>query len=145
MAQSKAFDYRIDGLNSLLRDLRQLGPEAQKELRAASKTIAQNRMVPAFQQAALQYAGPWGEKLSESIKAGSDRLPKVTIGGARINRFSGGASYTMVRYPSDSGDGGGSFAPFERTQWLDKARSYRPYALQEWGQAVDKIIRKWAV
>lgn len=143
MAVSKAFDYRIDGLNSLLRDFRNLGPEAQKELRAASKQIAQNRMVPAFQQAALQYAGPWGAKLSESIKAGSDRLPKVMIGGTRMNRFSGGASYTMVRYPSDSGDGGESFAPFERTRWLQKGRSYRPYALQEWGEAVDKVIARW--
>ena len=90
MAASKQYDLRVEGLNELLRSFRKLGPEAQKELRTASKKIAQNRMVPAYQAAALNYGGPWGQVLADSVKAGSDRLPKVMIGGAR-RRFSGGA------------------------------------------------------
>ena len=47
MATSKVFDTRIDGLNEVLRALRQLPKEANKELRQASKTIATQHMVPA--------------------------------------------------------------------------------------------------
>jgi hypothetical protein len=57
--------------------------------------------------------------------------------------FSGGATPTMVRYPSSSGERGDSFAPFERTNWLSKTRSYAPAAILEWGRAVDVIVRKW--
>lgn len=142
MAPSKQYDLRVEGLNELLRALRKLGPEAAKELRAESKKIAERRMVPAYQAAALNYAGPWGQVLADSVKAGSDRLPKITIGGAR-RRFSGGASATMVRYPSDSGEARDSFAPFERTRWLEKAGSYKRAAFQDWNEAVGRLVKKW--
>lgn len=142
MATSKQYDLRVEGLNELLRSFRKLGPEASKELRNASKRIAQNRMVPAYQAAALNYGGPWGQVLADSVKAGSDRLPKVTIGGAR-RRFSGGASATMVRYPVDSGDAGNSFAPFERTRWLQKGGSYKRDAFKDWNKAVGQLVNKW--
>ncbi|HEY7823849.1 MAG TPA: hypothetical protein VIG24_13485, partial [Acidimicrobiia bacterium] len=122
---NKQFDYYVEGLDELLRGLRKLGPEANKELRTASKTIAQSHMVPAWQSAARNYAGPWGEVIAGSVKAGSDRLPKVTIGGNR-QRFSGGATPTMVRYPSSTGKARGSFAPFEATNWIEQARGYQP-------------------
>lgn len=144
MAQAKQFDVYVEGLNELLRGLRNLGPEANKELRAASKTIAQQHMVPAWQNAALYGAGPWGEEIANSVKAGADRVPKVTIGGNR-KKFSGGATPTMVRYPSSSGNARDSFAPFQQTEWIERVRAYQPAALQEWGQAVDRVIAKWAV
>lgn len=139
---AKQFDVYVEGLNDVLRGLRQLGPEANKELRTASKSIAQNHMVPAWQNAALYGAGPWGYQIAESVKAGSDRLPKITIGGNRP-RFSGGATPTMVRYPSSSGEGRASFAPFERTEWISRVRAYQPAALKLWGEAVDKVVAKW--
>lgn len=139
---AKQFDAYIEGLNDVLRGLRQLGPEANKELRVASKGIAQNHMVPAWKNAALYGAGPWGEQIAASVRAGSDRVPKVMIGGNRA-KFSGGATPTMVRYPSTSGDAKGSFAPFERTDWMGRVRAYQPAALKLWGQAVDKVVTKW--
>ena len=142
MATAKQFDYYVEGLNALLKDLKQLGPEANKELRKASKTIAERHMAPAWRNAALNYAGPWGEQIAASVKAGSDRLPKVNIGGNR-KKFSGGATPTMVRYPSSTGKARGSFAPFEATNWLDQVREYQPAAIQAWGRAVDDIGRKW--
>lgn len=142
MAPSKQYDLRVEGLNELLRSLRRLGPEAAKELRTASKQIAQRRMVPAYQTAALNYGGPWGQVLADSVKAGSDRLPKITIGGNR-RRFSGGATATMVRYPVDSGNAGQSFAPFERTRWLEKGGSYKRDAFRDWNDAVTGVIAKW--
>jgi hypothetical protein len=59
------YESGVSGLNELLRDFRKLGKEAAKELRASSKTIAEQHMVPAWKNAALQYAGPWGQRYSQ--------------------------------------------------------------------------------
>ena len=100
---------QIVGLNNLLRDLRKLDKEAQDELRTASKEIATRLMVPAYQDAADQ-AGPWGAEIAATVKAARDRIPSVSI-GSRARRFSGGASPTTVRYPSNSGRQGRSASP----------------------------------
>lgn len=133
----------VEGLNEVLRALNKLPKEAAKELRDASQTIANNEMAPAWRNAALYGAGPWGEEIARSVKAGRDRLPKVTIGGNR-RVFSGGASATMVRYPSNSGQAGNSFAPFKQTKWIERVRAYQPAALKLWGEAVDDVVAKWA-
>ena len=141
---AKQFDAYIEGLNPLLRDLSKLGKVAGKELRQASRTRADRHMVPAFQNAALNVGGQWGDILASDIRSGLDRLPKVSIGKQK-KVTSGGASSNMLRYPTDTGDSGDSFAPFTRTNWLAKARSYQKPALQEWGEAVDRVVRKWPV
>jgi hypothetical protein len=139
---AKVFDTYIEGLNDVLKAFRQLPKEASKELRQASKTIAERHMAPAWRDAALG-AGPWGEQIAASVKAASDRIPAVKIGGNR-KVFSGGATATMVRWPSSTGENRDSFAPFEATNWLQDVRSYQGPALQEWGQAVDRIVAKWS-
>lgn len=131
----------VDGLNEVLRAIRKLPKEAQNELRASSKEIAEKYMAPAWRDAARN-AGPWGEKLAESVKVRRDRIPAVQIGGNR-RVFSGGATATMVRYPSDSGQKRESWAPFEKTDWISLSRGYQQPALQEWANAVDRIVRKW--
>ena len=141
---AKEIDVYIEGLNPLLQDLRKLGKLANKELRSASKTIAERHMVPAWKQAALKAGGGWGQVIADDIRAGSDRLPKVMIGkNKKVTR--GGASSNMLRYPTDTGKGRDSPAPFEQTNWIAKARSYQKPALQEWGEAVDRVVRKWPV
>lgn len=153
MATSKVFDTRIDGLNEVLRALRQLPKEANKELRQASKTIANQHMVPAWRQAAIEGAGSWGEAIAGSVRAGADRVPKVMIGSNR-KAVSGGASPTMLRYPTDKGDRGRAAkgarnrmpAAFgSGTDWISQSREYIPGAIKEWGEAVDAIVRKWSV
>jgi hypothetical protein len=139
---AKVFDTYIEGLNDVLKAFRQLPKEASKELRQASKTIAERHMAPAWRDAALG-AGPWGEQIAASVKAASDRVPAVKIGGNR-KVFSGGATATMVRWPSSTGTARDSFAPFEATNWLQDVRSYQGPALQEWAQAVDRIVAKWS-
>ena len=145
------YESGVSGLNELLRDFRKLGKEAARELRASSKTIAEQHMVPAWKNAALQYAGPWGQDIADSVRAGSDRIPKVMIGSAK-KVMTGGASATMVRYPSDKGDRGRSGARNRMpaafgsgTDWISQARDYQPKALQEWAKAVDRIALKWNV
>jgi hypothetical protein len=147
------YESGVSGLNELLRDFRKLGKEAAKELRASSKTIAEQHMVPAWKNAALQYAGPWGQDIANSVRAGSDRIPKVMIGSAK-KVMTGGASATMVRYPSDKGDRGRAASGARNrmpaafgsgTDWISQARDYQPKALQEWAKAVDRIAFKWNV
>ena len=147
------YESGVSGLNELLRDFKPLGKLAQKELRESSKTIAERHMVPAWKNAALNYAGPWGEDIAASVRAGSDRLPKVMIGGNR-KVTSGGASSTMLRYPSDKGDRGRAGlgarnrmpAAFgQGTDWIGQARNYQRPALEEWSRAVDRIAMKWLV
>lgn len=145
------YESGVSGLNELLRDFRQLGKEAAKELRQSSKTIAEQHMVPAWKNAALGGAGAWGQDIADSVRAGADRIPKVMIGGNR-KVTSGGASPTMLRYPSDKGDRGRAArgarnrmpAAFgSGTDWIQEARDYQPRALQEWANAVDRIVMKW--
>jgi hypothetical protein len=147
------YESGVSGLNELLRDFRKLGKEAARELRASSKTIAEQHMVPAWKNAALQYAGPWGKDIADSVRAGSDRIPKVMIGSAK-KVMTGGASATMVRYPSDKGDRGRAASGARNrmpaafgsgTDWISQARDYQPKALQEWAKAVDRIAFKWNV
>jgi hypothetical protein len=139
MAQVDAY---VEGLNDVLRAFKALPKEASNELRQASNVIAAQHMVPAWQNAALFYAGPWGQVIADSVKVKRDRVPAVQIGGNR-KVLSGGGTATMVRYPSSTGEGKDSFAPFERTEWLTKTRAYAPAAIREWGAAVDRIVAKW--
>jgi hypothetical protein len=146
MAQ-KVTDAYISGLNEVLRSFKALPKEAAKELREASVDIADRYMAPSWREAAMS-AGPWGLKIAESVKVRRDRLPSVQIGGNK-KVFSGGASATMVRYPSDQGRGTarpGRIMPpaFEKTDWIKEAkRGYADEAIREWAKAVDRIVVKW--
>jgi hypothetical protein len=143
MARAKSFDTYIEGLNQVLRAFKALPKEASAELRQASQAVASQHMMPAWQEAARSGAGPWGEVIANSVKVRRDRVPAIQIGGNR-KAFSGGATATMVRYPSDSGQKRDSFAPFEQTNWISNVRGYQGPALQEWAQAVDRIVAKWS-
>lgn len=147
MAQTKVFDTYVDGLNDVLRGFRALPKEASAELRTASQAVADKHMAPAWRNAALNYAGPWGQVIADSVKVKRDRVPAVNIGGAR-KKFSGGASPTMVRYPSDKGNQGraGDATPSafgQGTSWMANVKQYQSGALQEWAKAVDQIVLKW--
>lgn len=139
---AKQFDAYIVGLNEVLRAFKALPKEASGELRDASMKIAEKHMAPAWRNAALFYAGPWGQVIADSVKVKRDRVPAVNIGNNK-KTLSGGGSATMVRYPSSSGQRRDSFAPFEQTEWLTKTKAYQPAALAEWGRAVDRIVKKW--
>jgi hypothetical protein len=138
---ARLVEVRVDGLNSLLRGLRALPKEAQAELRDASKDIASRYMVPAWRAAAMG-AGPWGPKLALSVRAKRDRIPSITIGSTR-KAFSGGASPTMVRYPSHAGQTRESTPEaFEQTGWIKRAKpAYGEKAYAEWSDARDRVVR----
>ena len=141
----------VDGLNEVLRAIGKLPKEANNELRKASAAIAAQDMAPAWKRAAINYAGPWGERIAASVRVKRDRVPAVAIGYTK-RVFSGGASSIMVRYPSDKGSrarGGrgvrNNIPPAfgQGTNWIEQATGYQDDALREWSQAVDQIILKW--
>ncbi len=144
---AKVFDSYVVGLNEVLRAFRNLPKDATADLRDASVVIADRYMVPAWRDAALANAGPWGPAIAASVRAKRDRIPAVSIGYAKKNAVSGGASSIMLRYPADHGTRGRAGqrarAFGQGTSWLESVRPYQPAALREWGQAVDKIVRKW--
>jgi len=151
VAPAKVFDTYVDGLNDILRAFRKLPKEASAELRQASQAVADKHMAPAWREAAINYAGPWGQVIAESVKVRKDRVPAVTIGGAR-KKFSGGASPTMVRYLTDKGDrgraGSQKRAPEafgQGSDWMSNVREYQSGAMQEWSAAVDRIVMKWSL
>lgn len=146
---TRTFDTYVDGLNDILKGLRKFDKEATKELRVASRAIAEKHMVPAWRNAALNYAGSWGPTIAATVRTGSDRIPFVKI-GANKKTLSGGASPTMVRYMSDKGNQGraGASAPpafGTGTDWMSHVKAYQGPALQEWADAVDRVVIKWSV
>jgi len=150
VAPAKVFDTYVDGLNDILRAFRKLPKEASAELRQASQAVADKHMAPAWREAAINYAGPWGTKIAESVKVKKDRVPAVNIGGQR-KAFSNGASPTMVRYLTDKGDRGRAGAQKrapkafgDGTNWMENVRQYQGGAMQEWSKAVDRIVMKWS-
>ena len=149
MATTKAFDTYVGGLNDILRAFRKLPKEASAEMRVASQAVADKHMAPAWRNAALRYAGPWGDEIAKSVRAKKDRVPAVSI-GYKKKVFSGGASSITVRYPSDMGNRGlsGDRTPpafGEGTDWMVNVKNYKPAAMQEWAKAVDRIVMKWGI
>lgn len=139
-AQSSV-DVRIEGLNRVLRAINQFPKEANQELRKEAQDIAARYMLPAYQSGARR-AGPWGERLAAGMRVKKDRVPSVSIGYQK-RVFSGGASDIQVRYPSHSGQRRDSWAPFTNTRWIDKAKGYKPKAMEAWGDSLTRVVRKW--
>lgn len=154
---TRTFDTYTEGLNDILKALHKLDKEASKELKVASRAIAEKHMAPAWRDAAIRYAGPWGHDIAATVRTGSDRIPYVKIGSNK-KTLSGGASPTMVRYGSDKGNQGkagprrytdqgpkGMPEGFRQgSDWMSHVRRYQQPAMQEWLDAVDRIARKWS-
>ena len=134
--------YDARQLAALTRDLKTLPKEASRELRAESKQIANQIMKPELQRQAERVPS-WGPALTRSIMVRSDRIPKVVIGGRR-KLTSGGASGIDLRYPTQSGRGRGSPAPFQRTNWMRHASGeYKDEAFTAWAEVVERICKKF--
>ena len=131
-------DVYVEGINELLRALHRADPEASKKLKDASNVIATDVMAPSYQRSAAAVPH-WGPDLAAGIRAKRDRIPSVSIGYTRAS-MKGGASSALIRNATDTGIGRESFAPFEYTGWIGRAKSYKPRALELWGDAIEKVV-----
>ena len=144
---ARSVDLDVRGLRGVLANLRQFPKEASAELRQEARKVAEERMLPAWKDAALNYGGPWGQRIAEDITVRSDRVPSLRVGKQR-KKFSGGASTNMVRYLSDAGDqglAGGATPPAfgQGLHWIRKRTDYRREAMKDYEEALRRVIRKW--
>ena len=136
---ARSFDVEVQGLNALLRALNRIDPQMSKSMKEKSNVIATDIMAPAYQSAAASVP-IWGSVLASGVRAKRDRIPSVSIGYTR-KAVAGGASSAMLRNPTSSGQGRDSFAPFQRTGWIQSAKSYKPAAIEAWWNSVEEIVR----
>lgn len=132
---------RVEGINRLLRALNKFGKEANAELKAEAQQVADRIMVPAYKRQAERIP-TWGSFLAADIRSKKDRIPAVNI-GYKTPRLRGGANPLMLRYPTYSGQQRASTAPFQQTMWIKKASGYKKDAMEAYGDAVERVVRKW--
>lgn len=134
-------DVRIEGIGALLRALNKVDKDSSRKLKEASNVIATDIMAPAYTSAARSVPH-WGEELAAGIRAKRDRIPTVSIGYTRAS-MRGGASSAQIRYATTTGDARGSFAPFERTNWMQRAKTYKGAAVDAWANALEDVVRSF--
>jgi hypothetical protein len=154
MASSEAIKVDPAEYASILRSLKNLPKGASDDLRQTAIQIADSIMVPSIQSAISQHAGNYASKLNQAVKAGRDRIPKVTIGSKSV-AFSGGASTNFIRFgtikgvyqsqPSAASTGRFQFwAQGVRPGWTDTAaNSYTEPTFQAWQNGVNDVVDKW--
>jgi hypothetical protein len=129
---------KVDGLRELNRALKAIGPEAQKELKEASKTVATFVAADA-RSSAFSQGGVLGH-IAPSIKpVGGVSGAGVAFGGAAYP-MAGGAEFGSIRYKQfkpwrgNNSDAGYAIYPAIR-QDADRI-------VTEFTDAVDRIIKK---
>ena len=139
-----SFKFVMDGLKGLPK-------EANAELRTASMEIAERILKPIIQRTIRQQAGPYGEKLAESVRVRKDRIPKVAIGNRR-KVFSGGASTNIIRFGTikgpyfarDNRENKQMWAQSVTPGWTKEASdNYLKPVFHEWEKTVVHIVDKW--
>lgn len=96
MPKIRSGTVKVDGLTELNRALKAIGPEAQKELKTASKKVA--TFVAADAASAARSLGGVAAKTAPSIKpVGGVSGSGVAFGGARYP-FAGGAEFGSIRF-----------------------------------------------
>ncbi len=141
---------------SILNSLQNFPKVANREMRRRAEEIATQIMVPSIQRAISAKAGNYAPKLNRSVKASTDRIPKVVVGqGPRGPRFSGGAATWQIRYgtivggyiTSRGGIRGGRYqfwADSTQRKWTDDAAdNYQQPTYNAWVDEANKIITAW--
>jgi hypothetical protein len=154
MASSEAIKVDPAEYASILRSLKKLPKGASDDLRLTAIQIADSIMVPSIKSAISLQAGNYANKLNKAVKAGRDRIPKVTIGSKSIV-FSGGASTNFIRFGTikgvyESQPSAASSGRFQmwaqgvRPGWTDTAaNSYTEPTFQAWQKGVNDVVDKW--
>jgi hypothetical protein len=154
MASKEAVQVDPVQFASILQSLKSLPKGASDELRKTGIEIADRIMVPSIQSAISAHAGSYATKLNQAVKAGRDRIPKVTIGSKSV-AFSGGASTNFIRFgtiksvylsqPSAASTGRFQmWAQGVRPGWTDTAANlYTEPTFLAWEKGVSDITDKW--
>lgn len=154
MASKEAVQVDPAEYASIVRSLKNLPKGASDDLRQTAIRIADSIMVPSIRSAISQHAGSYAPKLNQAVKAGRDRIPKVTIGSKSI-AFSGGASTNFIRFGTIKGvyqsqPSQASIGYFQRWAqgvrpgWTDTAaNTYTEPTFLAWEKGIEDITDKW--
>jgi len=164
MADKKTIKLQMDitpEIRALFQRLNEMDAESKTELKEKSKGIA--GWVAEEIKTAATYAPMYKQatRVAQTVKANKDRVPNITIGGARA-KFSGGASAGDVVIGSEFGadptsengafPNGGRRFPYRSDKrgqgnegyWIfPTLRLAQPRITREWHEAVDNILDKW--
>jgi len=148
-------------IRALLQTLNEMDVESKTKLKEKSKAIA--GWVAEDIKTAASYAPMYkqAQRVAQTTRANKDRVPNITIGGARA-KFSGGASAGDLVVGSEFGadptsengafPNGGRRFPYrspERGQgnegyWIfPTLRLAQPRITTEWHEAVDNVLDNW--
>lgn len=131
---------RVEGLEALLRDFNGLPKEVNTDLRARSKEIAETVAADIRGWLGTAQAAP----LLSKVRATSDRVPTIAIGGTARAGVSGGATRGQLL---GANFGSSQLEQFPRIKKPDyyvftaiKHRS--AFILQRWTEAVTEVLAK---
>jgi hypothetical protein len=139
---------KVDGTREALRACNKLGKDANRELRSAARDIAHGT-AQAAQRRGLGLGG-LPAIVAPTVRAGSDRVPKVMGGGAkRVGRrrtpagqvffgaeFGGGRRPTTRQFAPHRGQTGYFLWPTIRARKREDLHRYQ--------QALDRVCRNWS-
>lgn len=147
MATTRSNLYAVDGLDGVLRALRAMDKEGQRELRAEVQKIA-GKHAAALQRRAASHRDPRVRGVAPTIRAAKDRVPVINIGGARRVQVSGNPRAGDVLFGANWGaaSGGPNGWRFPtHDEWIHPTLSGRHAQLvNEWERAVADVAKKWA-
>lgn len=140
---------RVTGLRELLRDLNHLGPALNREVRVASREIAETEAGRIKAQAA------GSDKLSAavgvSVRTRSDRVPTIIAGGAKRAAVSGRPKAGDVFFGAEFGGQRRKttrqFRPHLKKQgyWMwPQIREDEAAMQRTWLEAVDRLLEQTA-
>lgn len=146
MATTRNQVWAVDGLDGVLRALRAMDKEGQRELRAEVQKIT-DRHARALQRAAASHRDPRVRGLAPSIRAAKDRVPVINVGGARRVPVSGTPRAGDVLFGTEFGanpSGRNAWRFPSHDAWLYPTLEGRHRQLvKEWERAVADVADRW--
>jgi hypothetical protein len=164
MAEKQTIKVRMDitpEIRALLKDLNEMDKESKTVLKDRVKGIA--GWVAEDIKTAASYAPMYKQatKVAQTTRANKDRVPSITIGGARV-KFSGGASAGDLVIGSEFGadptsvngafPNGGRRFPYRSPKrgqgnegyWIyPELRRLQPKITREWHEACTSVLDNW--
>jgi hypothetical protein len=146
MPRALAIDIKIEGLRETLKAFRDLPKDASAELRTAAGKIAED--MAGWIKSAAALDSPQSALMVPTVKVARDRVPAVTIGGARRVGSSRAQAYKILL---GANFGARSFPQFR--EWAGKGNDFFVFRNIEahsaeieerYLDAADRIIRAWS-
>ncbi|ALL74280.1 hypothetical protein AD006_01185 [Pseudonocardia sp. EC080610-09] len=136
---------RIDGLNETIRAFKELPPDANNELRDRTKSIAEKLAVKV--KAAASADSGQSALIAPTVKAKRDRVPVIEAGGAKRVGRNRKPAYKVLFGSEFGSDQLKQYRPWvgQDSYWFfTTVESQQAEISQQWNQAADDILQRWA-